>query len=165
MLPADCRTETRTADSIVKPFCLSHGTLECYNLVETRRFYEEFLGLDCVRHAPPAMAIRSGMRFHVICVEVGDSLKPVNLLNHWGVDVSTRAEVDEAHANALKYQDKYKIRQVQKTKDMHGVYSFYLCDLDYNWWEVQHYAKRFPARRLLRFRRSIRGRGQTQLHA
>jgi catechol 2,3-dioxygenase-like lactoylglutathione lyase family enzyme len=143
MLPANCRVPTRHERSIVKPFCLSHGTLECYDLRESRRFYEEFLGLECVRHGKPAMAVRLAMRFHIICVEVGEALKPVNLLNHWGVDVATREEVDEAYRNALKYQERYKIRQVQAPQDSHGVYSFYLVDLDHNWWEIQHYENGF----------------------
>ncbi|MBL0423011.1 VOC family protein [Ramlibacter sp. AW1] len=122
---------------------MSHGTLECYDMVRTRRFYEEFLGLECVRHGKPAMAVRLGMRFHIVCVEVGEQLKPVNMLNHWGVDVATREEVDRAHADALRLKDEYGIRQVGKPQDMHGVYSFYLVDLDHNWWEVQHYANGF----------------------
>jgi len=32
--------------SVVKPYVLSHGTMECYNLGESRRFNEEFLGMD-----------------------------------------------------------------------------------------------------------------------
>lgn len=142
-LPDNCRVDLPRHGSVVKPFCLSHGTLECYDLVETRRFYEEFLGLECVRHGKPAMAIRLAMRFHIICVEVGDQLKPVHLLNHWGVDVQTREEVDEAYAQALAHQEKYKIRQVMAPKDMHGVYSFYLVDLDHNWWEIQYYENGF----------------------
>ena len=61
------------------------------------------------------------------------------MLNHWGVDVGSKEEVDAAHANALKYKDKYKIRQVLPVVMQHGVYSFYLEDLDHNWWEIQHY--------------------------
>ncbi|WP_232539989.1 VOC family protein [Azohydromonas aeria] len=143
MLPENCRVEPPKGRSLVKPFCLSHGTLECYSLAASRRFYEEFLGLEVVRHASPSMAVRLGMRFHIICVEVGDQLKPVHLLNHWGVDVATRAEVDEAYANALQHKEEYGIRQVTKPLDQHGVYSFYLVDLDHNWWEIQHYENGF----------------------
>jgi catechol 2,3-dioxygenase-like lactoylglutathione lyase family enzyme len=143
MLPTNCRVRLPAKDSIVKPFCLSHGTLECYDMRKTRLFYEEFLGLECVRHGKPAMAVRLAQRFHIVCVEVGEQLKPVNLLNHWGVDVETRKEVDEAHANALKHQEKYGIRKVLPTKDNHGVYSFYMEDLDHNWWEVQCYDNGF----------------------
>ena len=132
--------EPNNQSSIVKPYVLSHGTLECYSLKESRRFYEEFLGLECVRHAKPAMAIRCGLKFHVICVEVGSSLHPVNVLNHWGIDVTSKEAVDEAYENALKYQEKYQIRQVMKPVLQHGVYSFYLEDLDHNWWEIQYYS-------------------------
>lgn len=143
MLPADCRVPLPARESIVKPFCMSHGTLECYDMRKTRRFYEEFLGLECVRHAKPAMAVRLGQRFHVVCVEVGDQLKPVNLLNHWGVDVPTREDVDQAHRNALKHKEEYGIRAVLPPKDSHGVYSFYMQDLDQNWWEIQCYDNGF----------------------
>jgi predicted lactoylglutathione lyase len=89
------------------------------------------------------MVIRLGMRFHVVCVEVGDQIHPVSLLNHWGVDVSTRAEVDQAHQKAIEFKEKFNIRQVLNPQEMHGVYSFYLEDLDHNWWEIQHYQNGF----------------------
>lgn len=143
MLPENCTVEPKARTSILKPYCISHGTLEVFDLKASRRFYEEFLGLECVRHGKPAMVIRLGMRFHVVCVEVGDQVHPCSLLNHWGIDVSSRAEVDEAHANALKYKDQYGIRQVLPQQDMHGVYSFYLEDRDHNWWEVQFYENGF----------------------
>jgi catechol 2,3-dioxygenase-like lactoylglutathione lyase family enzyme len=132
---ADAKTEA----SIVKPYVMSHGTMECYSLKQSRKFYEEFLGLECVRHAKPAMVVRCGLKFHVVAVEVGDALHPVNLLNHWGLDVATKDEVDLAYAKALEHQDTYKIRQVLKPVMQHGVYSFYLEDLDHNWWEIQYY--------------------------
>ena len=66
-------------------------------------------------------------------------MHPVNVLNHWGMDVGSKEDVDKARENALKYKDKYKIRQVLPVVDQHGVYSFYMEDLDHNWWEVQYY--------------------------
>ena len=134
--------DPRNGDSVVKPFVLSHGTLECYSLKETRRFYEEFLGLECVRHAKRSMVVRCGLKFHIACIEVGYKLRPVHRLNHWGVDVRTRGEVDAAYHAALRLRDEYKIREVRKPVEQHGLYSFYMVDLDQNWWEVQA-AKRF----------------------
>ena len=138
-LPENCRVDPEPRDSILKPYVLGHGTLECFSLAESRKFYEEFLGLECVRHAKPAMAVRLGMRFHIVCVEVGDQIHPCNVLNHWGLDVQSKEEVDQAHARCLQYKDKYKIRQVLDVQDMHGVYSFYFEDLDHIWWEIQYY--------------------------
>jgi hypothetical protein len=129
--------EPRNAGSIVKPFVLSHGTLECFSLKETRRFYEEFLGLECVRHARRSMVVRCGLKFHVVAVEVGHRVHPVHMLNHWGIDVRSREEVDSAHEAALRLKDEYKIRAVHSITQQHGPYAFYLVDLDYNWWEIQ----------------------------
>jgi catechol 2,3-dioxygenase-like lactoylglutathione lyase family enzyme len=126
--------------SIVKPYVFSHGTLECKSLKASRKFYEEFLGLECVRHAKPAMAIRCGLKWHVVCVEVGDNVHPCHVLNHWGIDVRSKEEVDAAFEAANRLKDVYGIKQVLKPVAQHGVYSFYLEDLDHNWWEIQYYS-------------------------
>ena len=34
---------------------------------------------------------------------------------------------------------RYGIRTVKDCSRQHGVYSFYLEDLDHNWWEIQYY--------------------------
>ena len=39
---------------------LSHGTLESRDLAFSRRFYEEFLGLDVVQTSPISLLIRLG---------------------------------------------------------------------------------------------------------
>ncbi len=106
--------DPKNDDAHVKAFVLSHGTMEVYNLKDSRKFYEEFLGLECVRHAKPAIVVRLGLKFHIVAVEVGANVHPMNVLNHWGMDVKTKEEVDDAYEKALKYQDKYKIRQVLK---------------------------------------------------
>jgi len=136
---ADAVVPTNNAQSVVRGEYLSHGTLECYKLQDSRRFYEEFLGLECVRHVRPAMAVRCGLRFHIVCLEVGSTLKPVSLKNHWGIDVGSDAEVDRIHAAAQQMATRYGIRTITDCKRQHGVYSFYIEDLDHNWWEIQYY--------------------------
>ncbi len=130
---------TKTANSIVKPYALTHGTLECHNLKETRRFFEEFLGLEVIKHAPPGMMFRCGMKFHVVCLEVGDNVKPLGIGNHWGMDVASKEEVEEAWRKAHELKDKYKIGQIMPINQQHGVYSFYFEDLNQSWWEIQYY--------------------------
>jgi catechol 2,3-dioxygenase-like lactoylglutathione lyase family enzyme len=134
----DAFVEPHSKPSILKPYVMSHGTLECHELRASRRFYEEFLGLEVVQHGPRSMAVRCGLKFHVICVAVGE-VHPLVYLNHWGLDVRTREEVDQAHALALQHSEKYGIRKVTDPVDQHGVYSFYIEDLDHNWWEIQFY--------------------------
>lgn len=125
--------------SILKPYVLSHGTLECRNLRVSRKFYEEFLGLECVVHSPSSMVIRLGLKFHVVAVEVGDAMHPAELLNHWGLDVGSKEEVDASYQKVLEYKDVYGIMEVKEPVARHGVYSFYFRDHDSNWWELQHY--------------------------
>jgi catechol 2,3-dioxygenase-like lactoylglutathione lyase family enzyme len=125
--------------SVAKPALLSHGTMECYSLTESRRFYEEFLGLECVRQGKPAMFVRCGLKFHIVAMQAGRTLKPANLHQHWGLEVGSRAEVDRIHANAIEQKDKYKIGKIFAPAYAHGVYSFYLEDLDHNWWEFLFY--------------------------
>lgn len=131
--------EPKNQNSIVKPYALTHGTCECSNLQETRKFYEEFLGLECVRHAPPGMVMRCGMKFHIVCLEVGEEVRPCTISNHWGLDVRTKAEVDEAHRKLTELKDHYKVNQILEPSMQHGVYSFYFEDLNHNWWEIEYY--------------------------
>jgi catechol 2,3-dioxygenase-like lactoylglutathione lyase family enzyme len=121
-----------------RPFRLSHGTLECRDLALSRRFYEEFLGLDVVRHSQRSIMLRKGGYWAVVCVQIGEKAHPVRLLNHWGLDVESRAKVDEAHALAVAHKDEYDIGTITQPGEQHRVYSFYLQDRDGNWWEFQH---------------------------
>lgn len=125
--------------SIVRPYALTHGTNDVYSLRETRPFYEEFLGLEVVRHAPPGMLFRCGMKFHVVCIEIGDKVAPKSLMHHWGLDVETKEEVDAAWHKAHELKDKYKIKQILPIEFQHGVYSFYMEDLNHTWWEIEYY--------------------------
>ena len=45
---------------MIKTRFISHGTLGSKDLEATRRFYEEFLGLEVVRTSPVSLMIRLG---------------------------------------------------------------------------------------------------------
>jgi len=124
--------------SVVKPKLLSHGTLMSKDLAATRRFYEEFLGLEVVRHARPAMMIRLRSGMYVVCVCIGEKVPNQHVLTHWGLNVDTREEVDQAYAEALRLKDQYGMQKIQKVRERHGAYGFYFQDLDNNWWEIQY---------------------------
>ena len=121
-----------------RPKIFSHGTLECKSLTESRPFYEEFLGLDCVHHSKKAMMLRKGGYFGLVCLEKGKNVRPVGVGNHWGLDLASREEVDRAHQLAIEHKERYGIQKVMKITDMHGTYGFYFQDRDGNWWEFQY---------------------------
>ncbi len=126
------------AAATVKPVRLSHGTLTCRNLDVSRRFYEEFLGLECVRHQKSAMVTSYGREWAIVCLEMGDKAQGTSALHHWGIDVASREEVDAAHAEAVREKDRYELQKIQTVSDQHGTYGFYMQDRDGNWWEIQH---------------------------
>lgn len=120
------------------PKMLSHGTLECRDVAASRRFYEEFLGLDCVRHSKRSLKIRKGGYWAIVCIQSGDRVRPTRVGNHWGIDLESRSDVDRAHELALQYQEEYGIQKVHQITELHGTYGFYFQDLDGNWWEFQY---------------------------
>src|SRR5260370_703936 len=75
---------------------LSHGTLESRDLAFSRRFYEEFLGLQIVQTSPISLLVRRGGA-NTIAVVYSKNVGEMNLLNHNGLDVCTKEEVDESH--------------------------------------------------------------------
>ena len=123
---------------LMHPLCISHGTLTCRSFADSRPLYEEFLGLECVQHEERAMLLTVGRQFALVCIQVGDAARGVNVLRHWGIDVESRAEVDRMHALAEREMDRFGIRKVHHVTDQHGAYSFYFEDRDGNWWEIEH---------------------------
>jgi catechol 2,3-dioxygenase-like lactoylglutathione lyase family enzyme len=121
-----------------RPTTLSHGTITCRDLAAARRFYEEFLGFDVVQHTERGLLLRKGGYCSIVCLEVGDHVKPVDRQHHWGLDLASREEVDRALELAHRYKDRYGIHQISRITTHHGGYSFYFRDLDGNYWEFQY---------------------------
>lgn len=123
-------------EPVLKLNFLSHGTLDVKNLQESRRFYEEFLGLECVRTSDISMMIRLGGVHIYAVVEVGDKSIKLPFLNHNGLDVATDGEVDECHRIIGEQADKWGLHGITKPRLQHGTYSFYFWDMDDNCWEI-----------------------------
>ena len=114
---------------------ISHGTLECEDLQATRRFYEEVLGVEVIQHSAAGMMIRLGGG-HVYVVLCRGKRHGMRFTNHNGLDVGTPEEVDRCYERLLAVKDEYKIGRMSPPNLQHGDYSFYLQDLDDNWWEI-----------------------------
>jgi catechol 2,3-dioxygenase-like lactoylglutathione lyase family enzyme len=131
-------TQRSTREPAVKTRFLSHGTLKITDVAASRRFYEEVLGLEVVQPMKAALYIRLGGDHTYVCVESKPDRPDMPLLYHNGLDVGSDEEVDEAYRAISEVADEYGVKELNKPVRQHGVYSFYLKDLDGNWWEIGH---------------------------
>ena len=128
-------TPTENPGPALKLNFLSHGTLESRDLAFSRRFYEEFLGLQVVQTSPISLLIRLGGP-NTIAVVYSKQAHEMNLLNHNGLDVRTQEEVDAAHRTVCEQADKWQLKKITKPHLQHGTYSFFFWDADDNCWEI-----------------------------
>jgi len=125
-------------DAIVPAGPISYVTLECYNLDATMRFYREFLGIDVEPGAGRYFRSRGNGGVNLIVVQVGDQLVPQTVMNHHGITIwRDEQAIDALHTVAERVQAEYGIRKVMPATHQHGSYSFYMQDLDTNWWEIE----------------------------
>jgi catechol 2,3-dioxygenase-like lactoylglutathione lyase family enzyme len=124
------------------------GSMVSTDLAAARKFYEEFLGFECVRCAPDRLLVRDRVSAElarrgepggfVIEVRQVDHVEhPHTLLNHFGLAVDTVEEVDRIRAIATSEADRYGIKKIHPITKMHGSYQFYFIDRDDNWWEIE----------------------------
>ena len=110
---------------------LLSGTIVVTDLHKSREFYEQFLGLECVRYASNRMLLRdrraaAAMQagkddcFVIDVEQVSTISHPQRLLHHWGFDVSSTAEVDRIHMAAAAVQERFGIRKITPVSQNHG---------------------------------------------
>jgi catechol-2,3-dioxygenase len=127
--------ESATKEPLLKLNFLSHGTLESVDLEASRKFYEEFLGLEVIRTSPISLLIRLGGNNTIAVVE--NKKKPeMPLLNHNGFDVVTQEEVDAAYETIVEHGESWGVHKLTKPALQHGTYSFFFWDADDNCWEI-----------------------------
>jgi hypothetical protein len=125
------------AEPLVQNEFFSHGTYECNDMPATRRFLADFLGLDIVRPLKEAQYMWKGGPWSVVCVCVQDGdPKEQGPQNHFKLSVPSKADVDSAHAAALKHKDEYGIKRVLDVEEKGGQRAFRLLDLNNTWWEI-----------------------------
>jgi catechol 2,3-dioxygenase-like lactoylglutathione lyase family enzyme len=125
----------KSAEPVLKLNFLSHGTLESYDIEKSRKFYAEFLGLEVVKTSPRSLMIRLGGN-NTIATVLNPKKTKMPMLNHNGLDVATREEVDRCHAAVVAAKEQWDVTKVTRPSDQHGTYSFYFRDPDDNWWEI-----------------------------
>ncbi len=136
--PIEIPPDAEPRNSLVPAGPVSYVTLECKNLEASLRFYREFLGIDAERRGPGYFWSRGNGGVNVIVVEVGARVMEQTVLNHHGITLWTdEAMIDKIHAAAEEGKTEFGIRKVMPPTHQHGSYSFYMQDLDTNWWEIE----------------------------
>lgn len=125
-------------NALVQTEQLSHGTIECNDIAATRRFLNEFLGIDVVRPLEEAQYMWKGGPWSVVCVCVDGEQKDQGPENRFKLAVKSPAEVDAAHEAAKKHGKEYAIRKVTDVSASGGMRSFMLQDMNHVWWEIAH---------------------------
>lgn len=120
---------------IVKSKFLSHGTLGSKDLAASRKFYEEFLGLEVAQTSKISMMIRLGGE-HVYAVVLNKNKEEMPRINHNGIDVDSDTDVDNAYQAVLDGQETWGLYGISEPVEQHGTYSFHFWDRDGNTWEI-----------------------------
>jgi catechol 2,3-dioxygenase-like lactoylglutathione lyase family enzyme len=127
--------------SVLKPNLMSHMTCEVIDIEKSRVFYEEFLGLDCVKLGPKRMLGRLNSVAVIDFVETTTTLREHKMHNHIGFDVAGPEMVDSAREVIIQHQDKFGFDVVHKPSGSHGTYGFTFSDLDNNAWQIEDYPR------------------------
>jgi catechol 2,3-dioxygenase-like lactoylglutathione lyase family enzyme len=138
----------KSRDGTVIPHLVA-GVIAATDLQAARRFYEDFLGLDCVQPGDDRLLVRdlfgkAAMEaghddFFVLDVRRATKVEnPQRMLHHWGLDVSSTEAVDRMHAEAQSQRAEHALGRITPISQLHGAHSFYFADSDSNWWEIEY---------------------------
>jgi len=132
-LPVDAEPR----DALVAAGPISYVTLECRDMHKTIRFYREFLGIDAEQQGPHYFFSRGNGGVCVIGVEVPEVM-PQPVLNHHGITLrGDPAMIDRLRDSVVRNAEEFGVMKVLPATSQHGSYSFYMQDLDTNWWEIE----------------------------
>lgn len=137
------------ATSQLQPVALVRGTMVATDLAKARRMCEELMGLETVRTAPDTLLVREGghrpgeprhgQPFWVLEFrQVPEVTNPQEMLNHWGMELSSQADVDRAYQICADHAEEFELGRVQKPRFRNNSYAFYFVDRDSNWWEMEY---------------------------
>ena len=129
------------ADPVVRASKLSHGTLESADLQESRRFYEEVLGLTVRQFVPVSIHIDTGDGYMYAAVHAPKATRAMPVYYRNTLLFGAREAIDEAYDVVVRVQSEYGIQEIAPPTSSGARYSFLLRDLDGNWWELAYDAR------------------------
>ncbi|MGH7929592.1 MAG: VOC family protein [Candidatus Binatia bacterium] len=122
------------------PQALTHGTITCLNLDNSRRFYREVLGLDVVSPSSsvkPSYIKHPATPWYVVSLERAPEMRaPLTRLQRYTLAVASPAALAEAHRRLQERGLEVGVTELEEIKETGESASFLLSDPDRNWWEV-----------------------------
>jgi catechol 2,3-dioxygenase-like lactoylglutathione lyase family enzyme len=114
--------------------------MECRHLRESMSVLTDLLAFEVIaRDDGRAVLKHPNSDWRLVVHEGGPDAPEKAMLNHWGVRVTTRAEVDAAAEYLRVHQARYGLRHVGQPSFAHGSYSLYFLEPGTNGWEIECY--------------------------
>jgi catechol 2,3-dioxygenase-like lactoylglutathione lyase family enzyme len=120
------------------PQALSHGTIECYDLAESNKFYIGVLGLEIVTPLPnskPCHIKHPSDPWYVVSLP-HDEKPPSSRLERFTVLLESDSAVREANRHLKEHGRELRVTALEDIREGSSNLSFLLSDLDGNWWEI-----------------------------
>jgi len=118
------------------PQAFTHGTLQCDDVEQSRRFYVEVLGLEIAAGFNRAQYIKHPATPWYIVVLQRSPRQYLGPVNRFTLQLATSAEVEEAHRAFAVNKKKLGIAELGTLENIDGRTNFIFSDLDSNWWEL-----------------------------
>jgi len=122
------------------PQAFTHGTIECNDWASSVKFYKEGLGMDVVTHVvtPKPHNIKHPAKpWYVVSLEVPEkNRKYLGLMQRYTIAVAAPSELTAAHREFCHRGAELGMTKIEKIRDTEEGKSFFLCDLNRNWWEI-----------------------------
>jgi hypothetical protein len=122
------------------PQAFTHGTIECNDWASSVKFYKEGLGMDVTTHIvtpKPHNIKHPAQPWYVVSLEVPEkNRKYLGLTQRYTIAVAAPAELIAAHRDFRERASRLGIMEIGEIRDTDEGRSFFLCDLNRNWWEI-----------------------------
>lgn len=133
-------TEEQFSGKGYVPQAFTHGTIECNDWASSVNFYKQGLGMDVTTHidTPKPHNIKHPAKpWYVVSLEVPEkNRKYLGLMQRYTIAVASPEDLMEAHHGFHDRGAELGITRVEEIRRTDDGNSFFLCDLNRNWWEI-----------------------------
>jgi len=124
---------------MLKPTGLINGHYECRSFEESLPILKEFLALEVVDETNGKKIVKHpNTGWQIVVHENGANAPIKSMRNHYGVRVTTNAEVDRSTEYLESRKSEFAIKVI-KPRENHNAYSVHFFEPGGNYWEIESY--------------------------